>query len=173
LAAVIALILLALKLLAAPSSRRVGSKPRMLHYGISSSSFDARCTAAFSLATPIACSSSSSHRWFPSILKLITVVHPETLVRWHREGFRRYWRGKSRRLGGRPPIGAELRALIRRMSLENPLWGAPRIHGELLKLGFAVAPSTVGKYMAAQPASDQPFDIAALNTIDINDLIRR
>ena len=88
------------------------------------------------------------YRWFPSILKVITIVRPETLVRWHRAGFRRYWRWKSRSPGGRPPIGAELRALIRRMSLENPLWGAPRIHGELLKLGFAVAQSSVAKYMA-------------------------
>jgi transposase InsO family protein len=68
-------------------------------------------------------------------------------VRWHRAGFRHYWRWKSRRLGGRPQIGAELRALIRRMSIENPLWGAPRIHGELLKLGFEVAQSSVAKYM--------------------------
>jgi Family of unknown function (DUF5939) len=59
-------------------------------------------------------------------------------------GFRHYWRWKSRRLGGRP---LELRALIRRMSIENPLWGAPRIHGELLKLGFEVAQSSVAKYM--------------------------
>jgi len=88
------------------------------------------------------------YRWFPSILKVITIVRPETLVRWHRAGFRRYWRWKSRSPGGRPPIGAELRALIRCMSLENPLWGAPRIHGELLKLGFAVAQSSVAKYMA-------------------------
>jgi transposase InsO family protein len=75
-------------------------------------------------------------------------MRPETLVRWHRAGFRRYWRWKSRNLGGRPPIDAGLRALIRRMSIENWLWGAPRIHGELLKLGFAVAQSTVAKYMA-------------------------
>ena len=88
------------------------------------------------------------YRWFPSILKVIAIVRPETLVRWHRAGFRRYWRWKSLSPGGRPPIGAELRALIRRMSLENPLWGAPRIHGELLKLGFAVAQSSVAKYMA-------------------------
>jgi hypothetical protein len=74
------------------------------------------------------------YRWFPSILKVITIVRPETLVRWHRAGFRRYWSWKSCSLGGRPPIGTELRALIRRMSQENPLWGAPRIHGELLKL---------------------------------------
>jgi transposase InsO family protein len=87
------------------------------------------------------------YRWFPSILKAITIIRPETLVRWHRAGFRRYWRWKSRSLGGRPKIGADLRALIRRMSIENLLWGAPRIHGELLKLGFAVAQSTVAKYM--------------------------
>src|SRR6266699_3454856 len=87
------------------------------------------------------------YRWFPSVLKVITVIRPETLVRWHRAGFRRYWCWKSRPFGGRPQIGAELRALIRRMSIENPLWGAPRIHGELLKLGFEVAQSSVAKYM--------------------------
>jgi transposase InsO family protein len=87
------------------------------------------------------------YRWFPSILTVITIVRPETLVRWHRAGFRRYWHWKSRRRGGRPPIEADLRALIRQMSTENVLWGAPRIHGELLKLGFSVAQSTVAKYM--------------------------
>jgi hypothetical protein len=71
------------------------------------------------------------YRWFPSILQVLTIIRPETLVRWHRAGFRCYWRWKSRPLGGRPPIGPELRVLIRRMSVENPLWGAPRIHGEL------------------------------------------
>jgi hypothetical protein len=83
------------------------------------------------------------YRWFPSVLKAITIIRPETLVRWHRAGFRRYWRWKSRSLGGRPTIEAELRALIRRMTAENPLWGAPRIHGELLKLGFG--PIKAGK----------------------------
>ena len=83
------------------------------------------------------------YRWFPSILKAITTFRPETLVRWHRAGFRRYWRWKSRNLGGRPQIAVDLRALIRRMSVKNLLWGAPRIHGELLKLGFAVAQSTL------------------------------
>src|SRR5438093_11481464 len=87
------------------------------------------------------------YRWFPSILRAITIIRPETLVRWHRAGFRRYWRWKSRSLGGRPKIDADLCALIRRMSVENPLWGAPRIHGELLKLGFEVAQSSVAKYM--------------------------
>ena len=87
------------------------------------------------------------YRWFPSILKVLTIIRPETLVRWHRAGFRCFWRWKSHPLGGRPPIETELRALIRRMSLENPLWGAPRIRGELLKLGFEVAQSSVAKYM--------------------------
>jgi transposase InsO family protein len=87
------------------------------------------------------------YRWFPSILKVLTIIRPETLVRWHRAGFRSYWRWKSRSLGGRPQIEADLRTLIRRMSIENPLWGAPRIHGELLKLGFKVAQSSVAKYM--------------------------
>ena len=87
------------------------------------------------------------YRWFPSILKVLTIVQPETLVRWHRFGFRCYWRWKSRQRGGRPQIEAELRALVWRMSIENPLWGAPRIHGELLKLGFDVAQSTVARYM--------------------------
>src|ERR1700733_5376343 len=87
------------------------------------------------------------YRWFPSILQVITIIRPETLVRWHRAGFRCYWRWKSRPLGGRPQIHTELRALIRRMNVENPLWGAPRIHGELLKLGFEVAQSSVAKYM--------------------------
>src|SRR5664279_151590 len=87
------------------------------------------------------------YRWFPSILKVVTIIEPETLVRWHRAGFRRYWRWKSRSREGRPQIEIALRALIRQMSMENLLWGAPRIHGELLKLGFEVAQSTVAKYM--------------------------
>ncbi len=68
-------------------------------------------------------------------------------MRWHRAGFRCYWRWKSRPLEGRPLIDTELRGLIRRMGIDNPLWGAPRIHGELLKLGFSVAQSSVAKYM--------------------------
>jgi len=87
------------------------------------------------------------YRWFPAIQKVLTIIRPETLVRWHRAGFRGYWRWKSRPRGGRPQIDTELRVLVRRMSVENPLWGAPRIHGELLKLGFEVAQSSVAKYM--------------------------
>src|SRR5215475_2679929 len=88
------------------------------------------------------------YRWFPSVLRAMIIIRPETVVRWHRAGVRRYWRWKSRCAGGRPQIPAELRALIWRMSVDNRLWGAPHTHGELLKLGFAVAQSTVGKYKA-------------------------
>src|ERR1700752_369295 len=87
------------------------------------------------------------YHWFPSVLQTVAIVQQATLVRWHRAGFRCYWRWKSRPRGGRSQIDAELRALIQRMSIENPLWGAPRIHGELLKLGFEVAQSSVAKYM--------------------------
>jgi RimJ/RimL family protein N-acetyltransferase len=72
------------------------------------------------------------YHWFPSILGSLVLIKPETVVRWHRAGFRFYWRWKSRSRGGRPRIDTDLRALIRQMSIENQLWGAPRIHGELL-----------------------------------------
>jgi hypothetical protein len=68
------------------------------------------------------------YRWCPSVLKAMLIIRPETLVRWHRAGLRRYWRWKSRSAGGRPQIHAELRALIWRMSVDNRLWGAPHIH---------------------------------------------
>src|SRR5258708_39799612 len=77
-------------------------------------------------------------RMWPSLLGSTRVVQPATILRWHRCGFRAYWRWKSRARPGRPRVERELRDLIRRMSEENPLWGAPRIHGELLKLGFKV-----------------------------------
>jgi hypothetical protein len=89
------------------------------------------------------------YRWFPSILKVLTVLRPATLVRWHRAGHRSYRRRKSRSLGGQLQIGTDLRALIRQMSIENSLWGVPRIHGELLKLGFEVAQSSVARYMVS------------------------
>jgi len=81
------------------------------------------------------------YRLYPSLLDAIIIVQPETVIRWHRRGFRAYWRWKSRHVGGRPRIDSDIRALIRRMSRENPLWGAPRIHGELLMLGIEVAES--------------------------------
>jgi hypothetical protein len=87
------------------------------------------------------------YRWFPSILGAIAIVRPETTIRWHRAGFRVYWRWRSRNRIGRPKVSAELRTLIGEMSGANHLWGAPRIHGELLKLGFEVAQSTVARYM--------------------------
>lgn len=86
-------------------------------------------------------------RLFPSVLGVIKIIQPETIVRWHRAGFRAYWRWKSRSGGGRPRIDADICALIRQMSLENPLWGAPRIHGELIKLGIEIAQSTVARYI--------------------------
>src|SRR5947207_12108657 len=87
------------------------------------------------------------YRWFPSVLGAIAIVRPETIVRWHRAGFRAYWRWRSRNRVGRPKVLMELRTLIGEMSRANRLWGAPRIHGELLKLGFEVAQSTVARYM--------------------------
>jgi hypothetical protein len=98
------------------------------------------------------------YRWFPSILSVLMIVRPETLVRWHRAGISCYWRWKSRPRGGRPQIETDLRALIRQMSMENSLWGAPRIHGELLKLGFDVAQSSVAKYMARRRGFDEIVD---------------
>jgi transposase InsO family protein len=86
-------------------------------------------------------------RVFPELLSSAKVVKPETIVRWHRAGFKTFWRWKSRRRAGRPKLDRGLRDLIQRMCQENPLWGAPRIHGELLLLGFDVAQSTVSKYM--------------------------
>jgi hypothetical protein len=82
-------------------------------------------------------------RLCPELLNLSQVVKPETILRWHRAGFKAFWRWKSRNRVGRPRIDHGLRDLIRRMSRENPLWGASRIHGGLLMLGFDVAQSTV------------------------------
>jgi transposase InsO family protein len=88
------------------------------------------------------------YRLFPKICDALAIVKPDTLVRWHRAGFRSYWRWKSRRRGGRPIVPVEIRRLIREMSIANPLWGAPRIHGELLKLGIDIGQTSVAKYMA-------------------------
>src|ERR1700681_2531594 len=77
----------------------------------------------------------------------LIIVKPETVIAWHRQGFRLYWRWKSRHGEGRPSVSSEVRDLIRRMSLANPRWGAPRIHGELLKLGIQLSQATVAKYM--------------------------
>ena len=88
------------------------------------------------------------YRVAPKVLDSLKIVQAETVIRWHRAGFRAYWRWKSRPRGGRPTITAEIRELIRTMSIANPLWGAPRIHGELLKLGIDIGQTSVAKYMA-------------------------
>src|SRR5207245_8174836 len=106
-------------------------------------------------------------RMWPSLLGLTRVVQPATILRWHRCGFRAYWRWKSRARPGRPRIDRELRDLIRRMSQENPLWGAPRIHGELLKLGFELAQSTVSKNVVRrQTPPSQTLKTFLLNHAD-------
>jgi hypothetical protein len=84
----------------------------------------------------------------PNVLSALPIVKPELVIRWHRQGFRLYWRWKSKSLGGRPKLSADIRQLIRDISHANPLWGAPRIHGELLKLGIDIGQTTVAKYMA-------------------------
>ena len=85
---------------------------------------------------------------FPKTREALAIVRPDTVVRWHRAGFRCYWRWKSRSRLGRPAVPAGIRQLIRQMSVANPLWGAPRIHGELLKLGIDIGQSSIAKYMA-------------------------
>jgi transposase InsO family protein len=86
-------------------------------------------------------------RLWPDWQNALILVKPETVIGWHRKGFRLYWTSESRNRGGRPPIDAEIRTLIRRMVRENPTWGAPRIHGELLKLGFEVGQTSVSRTM--------------------------
>lgn len=78
---------------------------------------------------------------------VLVIVKPETVVGWHRAGFRWYWRWRSRPRGGRPRISEELRGLIRRLAQENSDWGAPKIHGELQKLGFVVSERTIARYL--------------------------
>jgi hypothetical protein len=87
-------------------------------------------------------------RLFPKVYDALAIVRPDTVIRWHRAGFRSYWRWKSRHRCGRPTVPLEIRRLIREMSIANPLWGAPRIHGELLKLGIDIGQTSVAKYMA-------------------------
>ena len=87
------------------------------------------------------------YRLCPQVLDAVAIVNPDTVIHWHRRGVKAFWRWTSRSRGGRPAIPKEVRDLIREMSQANWLWGAPRIHGELLKLGIEVAQSTVAKYM--------------------------
>src|SRR5439155_22667233 len=83
-------------------------------------------------------------RMWPGWRQALVIVSPDTVLRWQRRRFREYWTKLARRrIQGRPPVNAEIRALVARMATANPLWGAPRIHGELLKLGIDVAERTV------------------------------
>jgi putative transposase len=95
------------------------------------------------------------YRVWPRVLDALVLVKPATVVKWHRQGFRIYWRWRSR-CPGRPKTSAEIRALIRRMSRASPLWGAPRIHGELLKLGIEVSQATVGRHLPRRRKAPSP-----------------
>src|SRR5204863_3464010 len=95
------------------------------------------------------------YRIWPQVIDAMILVKPATMVQWHRKGFRLHWRWRSRR-PGRPKTDTEIRALIRRMSRANPLWGAPRIHGELLKLGIKISQATVGRWMPWRPRVPSP-----------------
>jgi len=90
-------------------------------------------------------------RFLPNWRQHLTIVQPDTVVRWHRSGWRLYWRWRCRSIRGRPKVSVEIRGLIRKMSSENRLWGAPRIHGELLKLGYDICETTIAKYMVRKP----------------------
>jgi hypothetical protein len=95
------------------------------------------------------------YRVWPPILNAMVLVKPATVIHWHRKGFRIYWRWRSRS-SGRPKMASEIRALIHQMSRANPLWGAPRIHGELLKLGIQISQATIGRYMPRRPHAPSP-----------------
>ncbi len=94
------------------------------------------------------------YRLWPGCLEVMVLVKPATVVQWHRQGFRLFWRWRSR--SGRPSVDREIRDLIRQISGANPLWGAPRIHGELLKLGIEVSQATVAKYMVRRRGVPSP-----------------
>jgi putative transposase len=95
------------------------------------------------------------YRAWPRGLKVMVLIKPSTVIQWHRQGFRKYWRWRSRsRRAGRPEVNREIRELIRQMSLANPLWGAPRIHDEMLKLGIEVSQAKVGSWRARQDEQD-------------------
>src|ERR1700730_10083394 len=94
------------------------------------------------------------YRLWPRCLDTMVLVKPATVVQWHRQCFRLFWRWRSR--SGRPSVDREVRDLIRQMNTANPLWGAPRIHGELLKLGIEVSQATVAKYMVRRGGTPSP-----------------
>src|ERR1700687_5707161 len=94
------------------------------------------------------------YRIWPRCLDAMVLVKPATVVQWHRQGFRLFWRWRSR--SGRPSVDRETRDLVRQMSSANPLWGASRIHGELLKLGIEISQATVAKYMVRRRGTPSP-----------------
>ena len=103
-------------------------------------------------------------RFWSNWRKPLMIFQPETVIRWHQTGYRRYWRWKSkRRRSGRPRLTLEERERIRRLARENPLWGAPRIHGELLKLGIEVSEATVSKYMKHRGPPSQGWKAFLIN----------
>ena len=111
-------------------------------------------------------------RLWPAWSEVLVIVKPETVVGWHRAGFRLFWRIRSRsKKIGRPIIDTEVRALIRRMVKENPTWGAPRIHGELLKLGFQISERTVSRYIRRFTPSDQKRKLWATFLLNHRDVI--
>src|SRR3984893_11681662 len=95
------------------------------------------------------------YRIWPRTLNAMVLVKPATVIHWHRKGFRLRWRSRSRSVG-RPKVSSETRDLICQMRMANPLWGAPRIHGELLKLGIEVSQATVGRYLPWRPKVPSP-----------------
>ena len=101
------------------------------------------------------------YRLKPTVINALAIVKPETVIKWHRAGFKSYWRWRSRRRGGRPTLPSEIRQLIRAMSIANPLWGAPRIHGELLKLGIDIGTDERGQVygQAKRPALSRVEDV--------------
>src|SRR6478609_3218439 len=106
------------------------------------------------------------YRLAPSVLGGLAILKPETVIRWHRAGFRSYWRWKSRHRGGRPTVPLEIRELIREMSIANPLSGAPRIHGELLKLGIEIGQTSVAKYARRRGPPSQGWKTFLRNHAD-------
>ena len=99
---------------------------------------------------------STLRRFWSRWRDVLVIVKPETVVAWHRAGFRLYWRWRSRPSCGRPKIPAEIRVLIRRLAEENPGWGAPKIHGELQKLGYVVSERTVARYLRRSARRNDP-----------------
>src|SRR5216683_1481289 len=110
------------------------------------------------------------YRIWPRCLDAMVLVKPATVIQWHRKGFRLYWRRRTRPLG-RPKKSTQIRDLIRRMSMANPLWGAPRIHGELLKLGIAVCQAAVGRYMPWRPKLPSPTWRSFLHNHSIEEVV--